>query len=58
MIDGPDRDTAVFCRVLRDSGMVTVEGTDSTFEMLKGDVFIVRWSSIRERVMNGDIELV
>ena len=58
MIDGPDEDTAVFCRVLRDAGMVTVEGTDSTFEMIKGDVYIVRWSSIKEKVMSGDIELV
>ena len=58
MIDGPDEDTAVFCRVLRDSGMITVEGTDSTFELLKGDVYIVRWSCIRDKVINGDIELV
>lgn len=58
MIDGPDEDTAVFCRVLQDVGIVTIEGTDSTFEMNKGDIYIVRWSSIRENVMNGNIELV
>jgi GINS complex subunit 4 len=58
MIDTPDLDSAVFCRVLQDVGLVTVEGTDAAFEMKRGDVYVVRWSTIRERVFAGDIELI
>ena len=58
MVDGPDEDTAVFCRVLRDSGVVTVDGTDTTFDLNKGDIYVARWSSVRERVLSGDIELI
>lgn len=58
MVDTPDLDTAVFCRVLRDVGVVSVEGTDAEFEMRRGDVFVVRWSLVRERVRAGDVELI
>ncbi|KAF2195425.1 GINS complex, Sld5 component [Zopfia rhizophila CBS 207.26] len=58
MIDKPDEDTAVFCRVLREVGVVSVEGTDRVFEMKRGDVWVVRWSAIRQRVLLGDIELI
>jgi GINS complex subunit 4 len=58
MIDAPDADTAVFCRALRDVWEVTVTGTDRAFEMKRGDVRVVRWSAIREKVLDGDIELV
>ncbi|KAF2808039.1 GINS complex, Sld5 component [Mytilinidion resinicola] len=58
MIDAPDPDTAVFCRALRDVGEINVVGTDRAFEMKRGDVRVVRWSAIREKVLAGDIELV
>jgi GINS complex subunit 4 len=58
MIDTPDVDAAVFCRVLRDVGIVRVEGTDAEFEMKSGDVYVVRWRVIRDRVFAGDIELI
>lgn len=58
MVDAPDADTAVFCRVLRDVGVVSVEGTDREFEMKRGDVWVVRWSVVRRWVLAGDVELI
>jgi GINS complex subunit 4 len=58
MVDAPDEQTAVFCRVLRDVGVVSVPGTDAAFEMNRGDVFVVRWSVIRSAVEVGDVELI
>lgn len=60
MIDAPDADAAVFCRVLRDCGVVAVGGVDEETEvdMNRGDVLVVRWSVVRERVLAGDVELI
>ena len=59
MIEQPDLEKAVFVRGLRDvAGPIVVEGTDTEFEMKRGDVYVVRWSAVRERVMNGDAELL
>ncbi|KAI9834926.1 MAG: hypothetical protein M1819_002649 [Sarea resinae] len=49
MIETPDLDTAVFCRVLRDvDEPVVIEGTDTEVHMRRGDVFVVRWRLVRE----------
>lgn len=59
MIEQPDVDKAVFVRVLRDvEEPITVEGTDIDFEMRRGDVYVVRWSAVRNSIMNGDAELI
>ena len=59
MIEQPDVDKAVFVRALKDVGEpVVVEGTDMAFEMKRGDIFVVRWSAVRERVLAGDAELM
>lgn len=60
MIDAPDLDTAVFCRVLKDVGLVSVGGVedDREVEMRRGDVLVVRWRVVRERVLAGDVELI
>jgi GINS complex subunit 4 len=58
MVDTPDADVAVFCRVLRDIGVINVEGTERAFEMKRGDCWVVRWSAVRERVLAGDVELI
>lgn len=58
MVDRPDEDAAVFVRVLRDVGEVAVEGTDKRFEMKRGDVWVVRWSTVRGWVTSGDLELI
>ena len=48
MVEGPDVDRAVFVRALKDvEEPVYVEGTDTAFEMRRGDVVVVRWSAIR-----------
>jgi len=58
MVDAPDEDKAVFCRVLKDVGVVAVEGTDVSCDMRRGDVWVIRWSAIRNAVLSGDVELI
>ncbi|KAF2134507.1 GINS complex, Sld5 component [Dothidotthia symphoricarpi CBS 119687] len=58
MVDKPDEDKAVFVRVLRDVGEVWVDGTEKRFQMKRGDVWVVRWSAIRQWVGTGDCELI
>lgn len=59
MIDAPDLDTAVFVRMLRDRD-VHGRGTDAdnTLPAESGDVLILRWSSAKAMVEDGDAELV
>lgn len=58
MIDAPDRDTAVFIRLLRDA-VVEGRGTDSDGAMdgKAGDILILRWSSAIPLVEAGGAEL-
>lgn len=59
MVEQPDVDKAVFLRALRHFDTpVFVEGTDMGFQMRKGDIYVVRWSAIREMVLDGDAELL
>ena len=59
MIDQPDLDKAVFVRVLvNNEEPIVVEGTDMNFVMRRGDILVVRWSAVRERVLAGEAELV
>lgn len=59
MIELPDVEKAVIVRALRDIDTpVYVEGTDMGFQMSKGDIYVVRWSAIRQLVLSGDAELI
>lgn len=59
MIEQPDVDKAVFVRALRDvEEPIVVDGTDIDFEMRRGDVYVVRWSAVRDVVVNGNAELI
>ena len=58
MIEQPDIDEAVFVRALSDVPEIVVVGTDIAFEMRRGDIFVVRWSAVREAVERGEAELV
>lgn len=58
MVDRPDEEKAVFCRVLRDVGTVAIEGTDVRCDMRSGDVWVIRWSAIKNAVFAGDVELI
>jgi GINS complex subunit 4 len=61
MIDKPDEDKAVFVRALRDIGTVFIEGTDRRLEVKRGDVWVVRWSAVRQWTIGsgtGDVELI
>lgn len=59
MVDGPDLDTAVFVRILRD---ILVEGrgrdADDQMDARAGEVLVVRWADVKEAVERGDAELV
>ncbi|RFU73833.1 dna replication complex gins sld5 [Trichoderma arundinaceum] len=59
MIDSPDLDAAVFIRLLRDKD-VYGKGTDvdTILPASNGDVLILRWSSAKDLVEDGDAELV
>lgn len=59
MIDSPDLDTAVFVRLLRDKD-VFGKGTDvdTILPASNGDILILRWSSAKGLVEDGDAELV
>nr|OQO31770.1 hypothetical protein B0A51_00672 [Rachicladosporium sp. CCFEE 5018] len=60
MVDRPDEDTAVFCRVLRDCGAVDVQGPEGTaqVELRRGDVWVLRWRDVRGRVEEGSVEMI
>lgn len=59
MIETPDVDKAVFVRAIKDvAPPIYVEGTDTFFEMRRGDVYVVRWSAVREFVEGGEAELL
>lgn len=60
MVDKPDEDTAVFSRVLRDTGQVDIHGETETSQadLTRGDVWVLRWSAVKEKVENGDVELI
>lgn len=59
MVDGPDVETAVFVRGLRDLGVLRVPGRpENDVDVRKGDIVIVRWSAVRGHVLAGDAELV
>lgn len=61
MVDKPDEDKAIFVRALRDIGTVFIEGTDRRLEVKRGDVWVVRWSAVRQWAVGsgtGDVELI
>lgn len=52
-------DRAVFVRALRDLGdEVEVPGTDIRLNMRRGDVLVVRFSAVRQLVLDGTCELI
>ena len=59
MVETPDLDKAVFVRALKNSDeLIEVEGTDISFTLEKGAVFVVRWSAVKEAVERGEAELL
>ena len=60
MVDKPDEESAVFCRVLRDAGSVEIQGEAGAgdIELRRGDVWVLRWSAVRETVARGEVELI
>ena len=60
MVDKPDEDSAVFCRVLRDAGSVEIQGETGAGDIYlkRGDIWVLRWSAVREAVVRGEVELI
>lgn len=56
MVDRPDEDTAVFCRVLRDC--YVDRPVYGGIDLARGDIWVLRWSTIKEKVERGDTELI
>jgi len=40
------------------NAVVRIPGTDTEFELAKDDVYVVRYSAVREFVVSGDVELI
>jgi GINS complex subunit 4 len=58
MVDTPDLDRAVFVRALTDIGLVRIPGTDVECDINRGDIWILRWSAIKDIVDRGEAELI
>lgn len=60
MVETPDADAAVFVRVLRDCGTVEVQGEVGVgeVELVRGDVWVLRWRDVRNKVRSGDVECI
>jgi len=60
MVEEPDMDSAVFCRVVKDvqDAVVRIPGTETEFELAKDDLYVVRYSAVRQFVVSGDVELI
>ncbi|KAF8426042.1 hypothetical protein EV426DRAFT_594849 [Tirmania nivea] len=61
MVEEPDLDSAVFCRVVRELGEgeeLVVKGTDARVELSRGDVVVVRYRAVRKWVLGGEVELL
>jgi GINS complex subunit 4 len=60
MVEEPDMDSAVFCRVVKDlkDAIVRIPGTDTEFELRMDDLYVVRYSAVKEFVMRGEVELI
>ena len=50
MVDKPDEESAVFCRVLRDAGTVEIMGETATtdVDLKSGDLWLLRWSAVKD----------
>lgn len=60
MVDKPDEDSVVFCRVLRDVGSVEIQGESGTsyVDLKRGDVWLLRFSALRDALVRGEVELI
>jgi GINS complex subunit 4 len=58
MVDIPDLDSAVFVRALTNIGEIRVPGTEIRCDLQRGDIWVLRWSAVKEIVQRGDAELV
>ncbi|KAI5789709.1 hypothetical protein DFH27DRAFT_517779 [Peziza echinospora] len=60
MVEEPDMEGAVFCVVVKEikDEEVRIKGTDAVFTLRKGDVYVVRYSAVREYVLAGEVELI
>jgi GINS complex subunit 4 len=58
MVETPDSERAVFVRALRDAGSVGIPGDRARAELKRGDIWVLRWSVVKDLVEFGDVELI
>lgn len=58
MIEEPDLESAVFMRIVKDIEVESPGDANETLEMRRGDVYVIRYSAVRDAVRNGDVELI
>jgi GINS complex subunit 4 len=73
MIEKPDMDKAVFCKVIRtpdDGGEIRFPkylphypamcliASDEEVALEEGNIFLIRYSAVRSYVISGDVEII
>ncbi|KAK6544081.1 GINS complex subunit [Orbilia ellipsospora] len=58
MVEEPDLDSAVFLRVVRDVDIEIAWEGGETVPMRAGDVYVIRYSAVKEAVKKGEVELI
>lgn len=58
MVEEPDLEGAVFLRVVRDVNVAIAWENGEALDMRAGDVYVIRYSAVREAVGRGDVELI
>eukprot|EP00948_MAST-09A_sp_MAST-9A-sp1_P000049 g49.t1 len=57
-IPTPDLNKHVFCKVLKTIGEVRVERTDEPITLEEGQIYLMRYESIKKFLRDGDVELL
>ena len=59
MIEEPDLDRAVFCKVVKQPVNPMLDlGNDESISLTMDSIYMVRYSVVRELIMDGSIELI
>lgn len=58
MVSRPDLDNAVICRVNTNVGPVLLKDSGETINMMKNNIYILRYNSIKELLISGSISLL
>ena len=58
MVEEPDLDTAVFIKVNRDTNLQMDDVDGGELSLSEGDIYVIRYSAVKEAVKRGEVELI